>query len=183
MVVPDVEGLPLSQVSRLRLWLIFWCAQGSVDKQNHFWSHQKQTGSLLWLAGADLWRACWLIRIILCCCSHSSMPRSLPSCGLFDNWMMQSVSCLLYLMWRDKLQAGAWLYTAWGCGVESFQTISLPPPLALQMMVGWEGVESKQINKSSWEGSIRQMSEALEIIHQEPSNQWEGEKLVCEHAL
>jgi len=62
--------------------------------------------------------------------------------------------------------------------VGSSQTISLPPPLALQMMVGWDGVESKQINKSSWEGSIRQMSEALEIIHHEPSSRGEGEKLV-----
>lgn len=32
MVVADIEGLPLSQVSRFRLLLLFWCAQGFVDK-------------------------------------------------------------------------------------------------------------------------------------------------------
>ena len=58
-------------------------------------------------------------------------------------------------------------FTQHGVGGELSDHLLTP---TLQMMVGWGGVESKQINKSSWDGSIRQISEGLEIIHQEPSS-------------
>ena len=49
-------------------------------------------------------------------------------------------------------------------GMESIHTVSFFP--VLQMMVGWGGVKPKQINKSSWERSTRQIGQGLEIICQ-----------------
>lgn len=81
-------------------------------------------------------------------------------------------------------QVAGWCLTSHSVGLWGGELSDrLPAPTPGSADDGWDGVESKQINKSSWKGSIRQMSEALEIIHQDPSSQAEGEKLVCEHAL